>query len=342
MGHGFTAYQIVGQRTTLVVDIKRATSDQSFRQHYLDAHSRRHHGSVILLATRADELNDDGGSTLQLDPVAEENLAPIEEKLADLTSELQAIENEVEANKHDMKRLKSSVQLGSATVEQRSQHDALKAANKVLASRKKATMPLVASLEKERRDVRIACRNRLVAAGMSRMYSHNTGDDAGTASFCVSNRMYMRHRRGYNIISLEKAPTMKLEDTQIPAACRYIAVIPSQGRLAVLEHFVLFKVPMLLSIVQMSCSKSTEARIEHITRIIDKTIKGTEGRVRGVMNKWVKASSNELTSALSSHELQDRFDRNAEKKLEELATINAASHKALVNKRGESGPNSKC
>ncbi|OAG19050.1 hypothetical protein CC77DRAFT_1032442 [Alternaria alternata] len=309
------------EMTIVVVDIKRATSDQSFRQHYLDAHSRRHHGSVILLATRADELNDDGGSTLQLDPVAEENIAPIEEKLADLTSELQAIEDEIEANKHHMKRLKSSVHLGSATVEQRSQHDALKAANKVLASRKKTTMPLVASLEKGRKDVRIACRNRLVAASMSRIYSHNTGDDAGAASFCVSNRMYMRHRRGYNMTNLEKAPTMKLEDTQIPAACRYIAGIPSQGRLAVLEHF-------------MSCSKSTEARIEHITKIIDKTIKGTEGRVRGVMNKWVKAFSNELTSALSSHELQDRFERNAEKKLEELATINAASHKALVNKRG--------
>ncbi|KAH8642028.1 hypothetical protein IG631_04969 [Alternaria alternata] len=318
-----TAYLQQCEMTIVVVDIKRATSDQSFRQHYLDAHSRRHHGSVILLATRADELNDDGGSTLQLDPVAEEQLAPIEEKLADLTSELQAIENETEANKHDMKRIKSSVHLGSATAEQRSQHDAFKAANKVLAGRKKAIMPLVASLEKE-----------FVAAGMSRMYSHNTGDDAGAASFCVSNRMYMRHRRGYNMTNLEKAPTMKPEDTQIPAACRYVAGIPSQGRIAVLEHFVLFKVPMLLSVVQMSCSKSTEARIEHITKIIDKTIKSTETRVRGVMNRWIKVFCDELTSALSSHELQDRFNRNAEKKLEELATMNAASHKALVNKRG--------
>ncbi|CAN9258894.1 unnamed protein product [Alternaria alternata] len=329
-----TAYLQQCEMTIVVVDIKRATSDQSFRQHYLDAHSRRHHGSVILLATRADELNDDGGSTLQLDPVAEEQLAPIEEKLADLTSELQAIENETEANKHDMKRIKSSVHLGSATAEQRSQHDAFKAANKALAGRKKAIMPLVASLEKERRDVRIACRNRFVAAGMNRMYSHNTGDDAGAASFCVSNRMYMRHRRGYNMTNLEKAPTMKPEDTQIPAACRYIAGIPSQGRIAALEHFVLFKVPMLLSIVQMSCSKSTEARIEHITKIIDKTIKSTEGRVRGVMNRWIKVFCDELTSALSSHELQDKFNRNAEKKFEELATTNAASHKALVNKRG--------
>ena len=105
------------------------------------------------------------------------------------------------------------------------------------------------------------------------MYSLNTGDDAGAASFCVSNRMYMRHRRGYNATNPDKAPTMNLEDTQIPAACAYITGIPSQGRVAALEHFVLFKVPMLLSIVQMSCSKSTEARIEHVTKIIDKAIK---------------------------------------------------------------------
>ena len=42
------------EMTIVVADIKRATSDAGFRQHYLDAHSRRHHGSVILVATRAD------------------------------------------------------------------------------------------------------------------------------------------------------------------------------------------------------------------------------------------------------------------------------------------------
>lgn len=42
------------EMTIVVADIKRATSDMSFRQHYLDAHRRRHHGSVILIATRSD------------------------------------------------------------------------------------------------------------------------------------------------------------------------------------------------------------------------------------------------------------------------------------------------
>jgi hypothetical protein len=108
---------------------------------------------------------------------------------------------------------------------------------------------------------------------MNRMYSQNTGNDADAASFCLSNRMCMRHRRGYNAANPDKAPTMTLEETQVSAACAYISGIPSQGRLAVLEHFVLFKVPMLLSIVQMSCSKTTEARVAHVTKIIDKAIK---------------------------------------------------------------------
>jgi hypothetical protein len=42
------------EKTIVVVDIKRATSDQSFRQHYINAHRRRQHGSVILVATRSD------------------------------------------------------------------------------------------------------------------------------------------------------------------------------------------------------------------------------------------------------------------------------------------------
>ncbi|KAI4698775.1 hypothetical protein J4E81_005386 [Alternaria sp. BMP 2799] len=331
-----TAYLQQCEMTIVVVDIKRATSDQSFRQHYLDAHSRRHHGSVILVATRADELNDDGGSTLQLDIIAEEQLVPIEDELADLENKLQAIDNELESNKLEMKRLRQKIQQNTATEDGLRQLESLKAANKALASRKKGKdmMPRIPILEKERKDARIACRNRFVAAGMNRMYSQNTGDDAGAAAFCVSNRMYMRHRRGYNTKNLEKMPTMKLDETQIPAACTYIAGIPSQGRTAVLEHFIHFEVPMLLSIVQMSCSKTTEARIEHVTKIIDKSIKNLESRVRAVATKCNKTFVKELVAALSNHELQDRFDKVAEKKLDELLKINAASHKALVNKRG--------
>ena len=48
------AYLQQCEMTIVVVDIKRATTDEGFRKHYLDAHSRRHHGSVILVATRAD------------------------------------------------------------------------------------------------------------------------------------------------------------------------------------------------------------------------------------------------------------------------------------------------
>jgi hypothetical protein len=154
------------EMTVVVVDIKRATSNQLFRQHYLDAHSRRHNGSVILMATRSDvstqstlksdfadhfpqELNDDGGSSLQLDTTAEEQLIPVEEKMNASTGELQSIEHDLEANKLEIKRIKNKSQLGNASEDVRSKAEVLRQANKTSLVRKKEITPIIASLEKE-------------------------------------------------------------------------------------------------------------------------------------------------------------------------------------------------
>lgn len=290
------------EKTIVVVDIKRATSDQSFRQHYLDAHRRRHHGSVILVATRSDEMNDDGGSTLQPDAIAEEQLAPIEEKISELTGKAQIIENDVETNKNNIKRIRSVGNQSSVTEDDRSK-EVLRATNKDLVTRKKELKTCIVSLEKERRDIRIGCRSRFVATGLNRMYSQNTGDDAGAASFCVSNRMYMRYRRGYNTANHDKVPSMKLEDTQVLALFNHIAGQPSQGKVAVLENFIQFKIPMLLSIFQMSCSKSTEARVEHITKILDQTIKDIRLPIGNMAKKCFNTFFKDLLSDLSSREL---------------------------------------
>jgi hypothetical protein len=122
-----------------------------------------------------------------------------------------------------------------------------------------------------RKDVLIACRNKQVSTAIDENYRKDTGDDAGAATYCVSNRMYMRHLRGYDKTDEKKAPTMTLEETQIPAFCSHIYVLPSKGRTADLDHFVRVSIPMLLSIIQMSCSTTTVARISHLTGIIKKS-----------------------------------------------------------------------
>ncbi|KAJ5027741.1 hypothetical protein J3E71DRAFT_239180 [Bipolaris maydis] len=291
------------EKTIVIVDIKRATSDQSFRQHYLDAHRRRHHGSVILVATRSDEMNDDGGSTMQLDVIAEEQLAPVEKKLDELTGEVQIIEQDIETNKNNIKHIRSIGNESSVTEDDRSK-EILRASNKNLGTRKKELKKCIVSLEKERKDIRIACRNRVVATGLNQMYSQNTGDDAGAASFCVSNRMYMRYRRGYNTANPDKVPSMKLKDTQILALFNHIAGQPSQGKVAVLEN--------------ISCSKSTEARVEYITMILNQTIKDIELKIDKVEKRCHNKFLTELLAGLSKQELQDKFDSKAKKKLKEL------------------------
>ena len=83
----------------------------------------------------------------------------------------------------------------------------------------------------------------------------------------------MRHRQGYNKQKLSMIPTMTLEETQVPAACAYIYGIPSQGKTSALEHFITSSIPMLLNIIQMSCSKSTQARVDYIVKLVDRGIK---------------------------------------------------------------------
>jgi len=76
---------------------------------------------------------------------------PIEDELADLENKLQAIDNELESNKLEMKRLRQKIQQNTATEDGLRQVESLKAANKVLASRKKGKdmMPRIPILEKE-------------------------------------------------------------------------------------------------------------------------------------------------------------------------------------------------
>jgi hypothetical protein len=94
-------------------------------------------------------LNDDSGSTLELDAIAEEQIAPIEEKLNDLFNELQSLETEIEANKHEIKRIKLRTRHATTTENEHIQSETLRSANKASLSRKKSITTLNNFLEKQ-------------------------------------------------------------------------------------------------------------------------------------------------------------------------------------------------
>lgn len=108
-------------------------------------------------------------------------------------------------------------------------------------------------------------------------YRADTGDDAHVLPvYCVSNRMYMRHLRGYEYDNADSIPTMSIEETQIQALCSLIYSLPSRGRTFVLDHFTEFSMQTLLNVIQMSCSTTTQARAKHLTAIV--------GAAREVLN----------------------------------------------------------
>jgi hypothetical protein len=114
--------------------------------------------------------------------------------------------------------------------------------SKKLKEKKKKLMARKIALEKEyvylpvtheictnkarRKDLRIACRSRAVARVIVQNYRADTGDDAHVPVYCVSNRMYMRHLRGYDYDNADSIPTMSIEETQIPALCSLLNFCP--------------------------------------------------------------------------------------------------------------------
>lgn len=305
------AQYLQGCHTTIVVGkIDRLQDNVSYRQQYLDAYRRRRSGSVILVATRSDDLNDENGSMLVLDPETETSLATINEKLVKVESKIRMITDEMERNRKE-KKLK---------------------ANKPLKRRKKKLMARKTAHETQRKSIRIAHRSKQVSRVVGFNYRQDTGDDAGAPVFCVSNRMYMRYLRGYDLDNEQSVPTMSIEDTQIPALISHIFALPSKGRIADLDHFAQVNLHTLLSIIEMSCSTTTLARVKHLTqkvkqvrevccmviniaRRIANWYQDIDTKVDKQVTKFVKTDLKRLEDELADHDLQSKFDAQATSKL---------------------------
>jgi hypothetical protein len=121
-------------------------------------------------------------------------------------------------------------------------------------------------------------RNRHVTQTMESKYRSDTGDDNSAPSFCISNRMYMRHVRGYDMRSPDKIPNMSIEETQVPLLRAHIFAIPSEGRAKVLNHYIAIRMATLLTLLRLSCSMSTKARVDELIWNVNKC--KTVGRTR--------------------------------------------------------------
>ncbi|KAF3034625.1 hypothetical protein E8E12_006678 [Didymella heteroderae] len=299
--------------TTIVVGkIDRLQDNVGFRQQYLEAYRRRRSGSVILVATRSDDLNDENGSTLVLDSTTESLMTTIKEKLLDIENRIKLTVNEMDANKLN-KKIK---------------------ANKALRKQKKKLMSRKNALEKQRKCIRIAHRSKQVSRIVGLNYRADTGDDAGAPVFCVSNRMYMRHLRGYDMDNDQSVPTMTIEETQIPSLVSHIFTLPSKGRMATLDHFVRVSIQTLLSVIQMSCSASTLTRVKHLVDIVQRSRDDLDTSISDLATKFMKTDVKNLEDELAHHDLQSRFDIQATAKLTKWETLPAGTHRAVCNKQG--------
>ena len=118
--------------------------------------------------------------------------------------------------------------------------------------------------------MRVAARNKKVATALAMNYRVDTRDETRLPIFCISNKAYMHHLRGYET---DDPPALSLTGTQVPIMRAHTYAVPSRGKFAVLDHHSSLSIPTLFNIMQMSCSTTTIARRDHLVGVVDQAQK---------------------------------------------------------------------
>ncbi|KAF1998322.1 hypothetical protein P154DRAFT_621882 [Amniculicola lignicola CBS 123094] len=298
--------------TIVVAKIDRPEKSASLKKYIMEAFRRRRSGSVIVAITRSDDVNLEGKTNFELDPNDEERLAAITQNHAALDKMVEAKRAEIRANMQSGKR---------------KMNKKLNAQIRMIQKRKKA-------LTQERLEVRVAARNKKVAATIAQNYRMDTRDDARVPIFCISNKAYMHHIRGYE---LDAPPAMGLVETQVPTMRAHIYALPSIGKFGTLDYFCNNSMHMLLSVIQMSCSTSTLTRKEHLLRIVNKANHDIGKEITRLVRKYLSTEVAVLLTGMTNEgqgSMGWNFSRSARALCAKYAKYPPSGHRAFVRNRG--------
>lgn len=227
--------------TIVVNKMDRAIDHAALHNHINEAFRRRRSGSIIVVATRADDVNMKGKQAFRSTSAEERALAKIDEDEDAVNERFREIKAALAGTALRGKlRTRLKLQMQRELCERQKQ-----------------------DLQRRRLEVRVCARNRHVREGISAQYHEDTKDPAPLPIFCVSNTVYLSHLAGYY---RKEPPMLTLEATGIPPLRNHVLAIPSNGKFASLVHHCHTSLETALNTVEISCSTTKLKRKEDLNR----------------------------------------------------------------------------
>lgn len=117
------------------------------------------------------------------------------------------------------------------------------------------------------RAARIAMRSMNTAAKLQEKLMDITESQVPIPVISVSNVDYAKHLLGYNT---GQAPTLSVEETQIPAVRRLFAEFPNDARRSEIEHLFKDVLPSAIKRVELFCTTNSSDREADIVAIVER------------------------------------------------------------------------
>ncbi|KAF2651015.1 hypothetical protein K491DRAFT_782176 [Lophiostoma macrostomum CBS 122681] len=290
--------------TIVVANIDRPLTNIEFKRQYMEAFPRRRSGSVMMVITKSDNLNTENKTYIEFSPADKEHMDTIEQTIGDLDVLIRETKGEVQKKKALLKQ-RSNEKEGPSQREETDIKKGRAIRNTIRKTIRKLDVKISKmqkrrkALEQESLRVRIVARNKKVAHAVRQNYRLDTGDEARAPVFCISNRVYRKHREGYQI---SEAPCMSLDESQAPPMRSFVYALPAMGKFATLDHYCGNSVHTLLSMIQMSCSTTTIARKEHLISIVRQSADDLGKQIMDLTSKFVETDVNELVTELTKND----------------------------------------
>lgn len=148
--------------------------------------------------------------------------------------------------------------------------------------------------ENAEKAARIAMRSANTKAKLQDKLSDITQSQVPIPVISVSNTDYQKHLLGYNTV---QAPTLSLEQTQIPTVRRLFAQFPNHARISEIEHLFKSVLPATIKRVELFGSSNASDRKADIIDIVERATR----RYQPFIDKALKRMSDYFSQDILAH-----------------------------------------
>ncbi|KAF2656370.1 hypothetical protein K491DRAFT_715444 [Lophiostoma macrostomum CBS 122681] len=301
--------------TVVVHGSARAEDVQCIKDYIDEAHGRKSHGSVGVVITHMDDIDNEKDDSIHYTFDEEDQLDALEDHENAITESLKDVNNRMKSSKEGKWRGGPNRELIDeldAKVELYELH--------------------LSHVSNKRLQILCAARARHITRELQSDYSARTGDVGSNLSVhCVSNKVFFEHLNGYNIL---EPPVLDIHQTGVLQYRDFLyLLIAKAGKAEALKHHCTVRVPSLLHALSLSCEGTkVMMKQDHLVKFVANAKKSAPSMchdaIQGFHASWLRPILTLFTESierwlLAAGQLCNRYER-----------YNAAGHKAFVRNKG--------